>query len=99
MTGVRCAAYPRAHGCPPMSTDEPEWRTRKKRIDPRLDARSWSRLKPGSTPIGRAYRTEEEETTNGPADYALWLDGHIAGVVEAKKLTVGPQNVLTQAAR
>ncbi len=82
-----------------MSTDEPEWKTRKQRIDPRLDARGWSRPKRGSIPIGRAHRTEEEETANGPADYALWLDGHVTGVVEAKKLTVGPQNVLTQAAR
>jgi hypothetical protein len=56
-----------------MSADEPEWRTRKQRIDPRLDARGWSRAKSGSTPIGRAYRTEEEETDNGPADYALCL--------------------------
>jgi len=29
----------------------------------------------------------------------LWLEGQAVGVVEAKKLTVGPQNVLTQAAR
>lgn len=33
-----------------------------------------------------AYRSEEEETDNGPADYALWLDDQVAGVVEAKKL-------------
>jgi type I restriction enzyme R subunit len=45
------------------------------------------------------YRTEEEDTANGPADYALWLDGNVVGIVEAKKLTVGPQNVLTQAER
>ena len=82
-----------------MSTDEPEWRTRKQRIDPRLDGRGWARAKPGSTPIARCSRSEEEPTSNGPADYALWLDGNITGVVEAKKLTVGPQNVLTQAAR
>ena len=99
VTCVSGATYPGAHGWARMSTDEPEWRTRKQRIDPRLDARGWSRSKPGSTPIGRTYRTEEQETANGPADYALWLDGHITGVAEAKKLTVGPQNVLTQAAR
>jgi type I restriction enzyme R subunit len=44
-------------------------------------------------------RTEEEETDNGPADYALWLDNKVVGLIEAKKLTVGPQNVLTQAER
>jgi len=41
----------------------------------------------------------EFPTDNGPADYALFLDGQVAGVVEAKKVTVGPQNDLTQAAR
>src|SRR5207247_2586024 len=35
----------------------------------------------------------------GPADYALCLDGRILGVVEAKKITLGPQEVLTQAER
>ena len=72
---------------------ESEWRTRKQRIDPKLDAAGW-RLGGSS-----AHRSEEEETANGPADYALWLDTNIVGVVEAKKLTVGPQNVLTQAER
>ncbi len=72
---------------------ESEWKTRKKRIDPKLEAAGW--------PLrGRqAHRSEEEDTANGPADYALWLDEHIVGVVEAKKVTVGPQNVLTQAER
>src|ERR1700751_4380144 len=42
---------------------------------------------------------EEFETANGPADYALCVDGKIVGIVEAKKLTLGPQSVLTQAER
>jgi type I restriction enzyme R subunit len=42
---------------------------------------------------------EEFPTDNGPADYALCVNGQILGVVEAKKLTLGPQNVLTQAQR
>jgi type I restriction enzyme R subunit len=42
---------------------------------------------------------EEFETTNGPADYALSVDGAIVGIVEAKKLTLGPQSVLSQAER
>lgn len=79
-----------------MSAAESEWKTRKRRIDPKLDAAGWRLLKKASAGAGR---TEEEETENGPADYALWLDQRIVGVVEAKKLTVGPQNVLTQAAR
>ena len=32
-------------------------------------------------------------------DHALWLDNHVTAVVEAKKLAVGPQNVLMQAER
>jgi type I restriction enzyme R subunit len=75
---------------------ESEWLTRKRRIDPLLDAAGWPRRK------GRkdtAFRTEEEETAHGPADYALWLGDRIVGIVEAKKLTIGPQNVLTQAER
>ncbi len=75
---------------------ESEWLTRKRRIDPLLDAAGWPRRKgKGNT----AFRTEEEETARGPADYALWLDDRIVGIVEAKKLTIGPQNVLTQAER
>jgi type I restriction enzyme R subunit len=55
--------------------------------------------KPGTASV-RPFRTEEEETGNGPADYALWLNSQqLVGVVEAKKVTVGPQNVLTQAQR
>lgn len=82
---------------PPKNDFEAEWRTRKKRIDPKLDAAGWSLRKRSSG--GAAFRTEEEETANGPADYALWHDGGIVGVVEAKKVSTGPQNVLTQAAR
>jgi len=42
---------------------------------------------------------EEYETDNGPADYALNVDSVLLGIAEAKKLTLGPQNVLTQAER
>src|SRR5439155_21015488 len=35
----------------------------------------------------------------GPADYALCVAQRVQAVVEAKKLTVGPQGVLTQAER
>ncbi len=78
---------------------ESEWLTRKRRIDPRLDARGWLLPKGGATPLRDPYRTEEEETDNGPADYALWLDNHVAAIIEAKKLSIGPQNVLVQAER
>lgn len=74
---------------------EREWHTRKSRIDPRLDGAGWRVAKRGVA----AFRTEEEATENGPADYALWLDKSVAAIVEAKKLGVGPQNVLVQAER
>lgn len=77
--------------------EEAEWQTRKRRIDPRLDSLGWP-LGPGKSPA-KPHRTEEHDTENGPADYALWLNANIAAVVEAKKLTIGPQNVLTQAER
>src|SRR3989442_1204220 len=81
------------------TNSEGEWLTRKRRIDPRLDARGWLRRPDGTRPLREPYRTEEHETANGPADYALWLDGHVVGVVEAKKVTRSPQGVLTQAER
>jgi type I restriction enzyme R subunit len=81
------------------SQDEKEWQTRKKRIDPKLDAAGWRTPPKGTSPLHLCCRSEEEPTASGPADYALWLDNRIVGVVEAKKLTVGPQNVLVQAER
>lgn len=47
----------------------------------------------------RACRTEEEATANGPADYALWLDGQVVAIVEAKKVGTATHGVLTQAER
>jgi type I restriction enzyme R subunit len=78
---------------------ESEKLTRKRRIDPRLDASGWTLPRGGTTPLHRPFRTEEEETDAGPADYALWMDNHVVGIVEAKKLATGPQSVLTQAER
>jgi type I site-specific restriction endonuclease len=75
----------------------PESLTRKSRIDPKLDARGWRRVKAPS-PAG-ACRTEEHPTAHGPADYVLFLDGQPVAIVEAKKTAVDPQNVLTQAER
>jgi type I restriction enzyme R subunit len=77
---------------------ESESATRKRRIDPKLDAAGW-KLPNGARPECGPFRTEEEETANGPADYALWQGGRIVGLVEAKKVSLGPQNVLTQAER
>jgi type I restriction enzyme R subunit len=82
-----------------MPPPESEWQTRKRRIDPRLEAAGWRLPAAGVRPLREPFRSEEEETAHGPADYALWLDGHIVAVVEAKKVTAGSQAVLTQAER
>src|SRR5882724_9102319 len=83
-------------------SSESERRTRKSRIDPRLRNSSWEivAFDPGR-PLSdyRHHAIEEFPTANGPADYALVVDGQLLGVVEAKKVTLGPQNVLTQAER
>ena len=76
--------------------------TRTLLIDPRLQSAGWTLApysvgKPLEQYEGCAVR--EFPTTNGPADYALVLGGRVVGVVEAKKLSLGPQNVLTQAER
>ncbi|MDO8874273.1 MAG: DEAD/DEAH box helicase family protein [Methanoregula sp.] len=83
-------------------TGESERVTRKKRIDPLLKAAGWS-VVPYETGMDLSLfnkcALEEFPTANGPADYALVIDGKIIAVVEAKKVTLGPQNVLTQAER
>jgi type I restriction enzyme R subunit len=78
-----------------------EWATRKKRIDPQLAASGWvvEAFDGHLSLAGCAHHALTEfPTANGPADYAL-VAGQPLGVVEAKKLTLGPQNVLTQAER
>jgi type I restriction enzyme, R subunit len=88
-----------------MTTDpssESERHTRKSRIDPRLRAWGWEIVPfDPARPLSsyRHHAIEEFPTANGPADYALVVDGNLLGVVEAKKVTLGPQNVLTQAER
>jgi type I restriction enzyme R subunit len=81
---------------------ELEWATRKRRIDPRLQAAGWhvvpfDPLRPVASCDSSAIL--EYATDNGPADYALCVQGQTLGVVEAKKLTLAPENVLTQAER
>jgi type I restriction enzyme R subunit len=79
-----------------------EWVTRKALIDTALRAAGW-RITPfdqgKSLNAWNACAVEEYQTATGPADYALIVGGRILGVVEAKKLSVGPQNVLVQAGR
>lgn len=80
---------------------ETEQTTRRARIDPRLKAAGW-KVVPFKGPDLGQYpdaAVEEFETVMGPADYALCGQGQVLGVAEAKKLTLGPQGVLTQAER
>src|SRR3989454_427164 len=79
--------------------------TRKQLIDRRLIDAGWRIIPEGdfdaSKPL-HAYdhcAIEEYPTDHGPADYALCAGGKVLAVVEAKKLTLGPQNVLSQAER
>ena len=82
---------------------ESEWRTRKNRIDGRLKWAGWTPtpFREGRTlkEYGRAVAIEEYETASGPADYLLTDAGLPLAVVEAKKLSLGPRNALTQAIR
>ena len=84
-----------------MST-EAEWLTRKSRIDARLKQTGWHlvRFSPGLNLKNLdKIAVEELPTANGPADYALFVGGQCLGIIEAKKVTVNPQNVLEQAKR
>jgi len=87
---------------PDASPATSEYLTRKRIVDSKLRAAGWSvsRFDAGR-PLSTYDRcaVEEYPTENGPADYALCVGGHIVGVVEAKKLTLGPQEVLPQAER
>src|SRR4030066_210549 len=80
-----------------------EWTTRKKIIDGRLKAAGWTTIVPYSDKLDltKLHKTAVEElpTESGPADYVLFLYGQPVASVEAKKLSLGPQNVLIQAQR
>jgi type I restriction enzyme R subunit len=81
---------------------EAERRTRKARIDPKLRTWGWDIVPfERGCPLEnyRHHAIEEYPTSNGPADYGLVVDGRLLGIVEAKRVTLGPQNVLTQAER
>ena len=83
---------------------EAEWRTRKTRIDTKLGTTRppWT-IVPYRDGMDESALTHhaviEYPTSNGPADYALFVNGRLLGIIEAKKVGVGPQNVLEQARR
>ena len=62
--------------------DEREWQTRRKRIDPKLRTLGWEIVPFGSESPSSSYTrhaVQEYPTENGPADYALFVDGRIVG--------------------
>jgi type I restriction enzyme, R subunit len=81
---------------------ELEWQTRRRLVDPKLRAWGWEivrfREEMGLEDLDH-HAITEFPTENGPADYALCSNGRILGVVEAKRVGLGPQEVLTQAER
>jgi len=80
-----------------------EFKTRKSLIDERLRKSGWINIIPysPSLDLSSLHKTAVEElpTNEGPADYVLFLNGKPLAVVEAKKVGLGPQNVLSQAQR
>ena len=87
---------------PRREHSESESKTRRTRINPKLEALGW-RVIPYNPSLNIVSLDKcaltEYPTANGPADFALIVGGKILGIIEAKKLTLGPQNVLTQAER
>ncbi len=77
-----------------------EKETRKKLIDRRLEHAGWGPI--ASYDEIQEYKNKsvtEYKTAKGPADYVLFHNGKPLAIVEAKRLAVGPQNVLKQAQR
>jgi type I restriction enzyme R subunit len=84
--------------------EELEWKTRKERIDKKLKTLKpgWNIIKYGEgtdTSTLLCHSVTEYPTENGPADYAFFVKGKLLWILEAKKVSVNPQNVLEQAKR
>lgn len=83
-----------------LTKKEDEWTTRRKRVEKALREAGWTTIVDFAK--GAKYDTaavREFETAEGPADYVLFQNGNAIAAIEAKKVTVGPQNVLSQALR
>lgn len=83
---------------------ESEAKTRKNRIDEKLKSSllNWTIIpndKVSDYSALSAHAVEEYPTETGPADYALFVEGKLLGIIEAKKIAVGAENVLEQAKR
>lgn len=81
---------------------ESERETRRTRIDPKLIEQGWEVVPydPNRPMIAHTnHAVTEFPTDEGPADYGLVVAGRVLGVTEGKRVTIGPQNVLTQSER
>jgi len=84
--------------------EELEWKTRRERVNKKIKSLNppWTIIKYQAgidTTKLHCHAVEEYPTANGPADYALFVKGKFLGIIEAKKVTISPQNVLEQAKR
>jgi type I restriction enzyme R subunit len=84
-------------------TESEAW-TRKKRIDAKLKSSllNWTIIHNDQVDDHASlsnHAVEELPTETGPADYALFVEGKLLGIIEAKKVSVGAGNVLEQAKR
>ena len=87
-----------------MTAEEFEWQTRRDRVNKKLESlpEPWNviRYHPEiKSSLCRHHAVEEFPTENGPVDYALFVNGELLGLIEAKKVSIGSQNVLEQAKR
>ena len=83
---------------------ESEEITREQRIDMQLKSSisGWEIIKwreSLDTEELDAHAVKEFPTASGPVDYSLFVAGRLLGIIEAKKLSVGAENVLEQAKR
>ncbi len=83
---------------------ESEKTTRKQRIDEKLKSSllKWIIIHNDQVTDTASlifHAVEEYPTATGPADYALFVDGKLLAIIEAKKIALGAENVLEQAKR
>lgn len=85
-----------------FNASKSEYLTRVKLIDPILRRTKWSVVGYNSSKTLDDLNNcavREYPTENGPADYALVLDGKVTAIIEAKKMSVSPQEAIQQAER
>ena len=76
-----------------MTAQELEWKTRKERIHKKLTSLNppWKIINHSNVKDYSSlnhYAVEEYPTENGPADYALFVNGKLLGILEAKRETI-----------